>query len=122
MTASDTVNIFNGFAYVVSKNENACSASPCSSTNESNDNGNGNALSIFNVGGNNATSPVFDGSISDASERRTARCSVPTAITVTKIGGTSYALVAAQGCIQGSRSLPVSPVRTRPPHRATTWM
>src|SRR5579875_1993947 len=56
---ADTVNIFGGIAYVVSKNENASATSD--------DNGTGNALTLFNVAGD-PTTPAYMGSIQDTSD------------------------------------------------------
>jgi len=94
LDGSSTINIFNGIAYVVSKNINA------STTN--NDNGTGNALSLFNVSTNPAV-PQYLGSIADSSDGGTAGSSLFGAygVTVTTINGRSYALVAAQGCLSG---------------------
>ncbi len=94
---TDTVNIFGGLAYVVSKNQNpACLTLPVT-TGCSNDNGNGNALSVFNVSAD-PTTPQFLGSISDA-DTPNSNLFGAYGVTGTTINGENYALVAAQGCL-----------------------
>ncbi len=96
---TDTVNIFGGLAYVVSKNQNpACSTLP-NTSHCSNDNGNGNALSLFNVSAD-PTTPQFLGSISDAATPYgNSNLFGAYGVTGTTINGENYALVAAQGCL-----------------------
>lgn len=97
---SSTVNIFNGVAYVVSKNMNGPCANPTSPfTGCTNDNGSGNALSLFDVATNPA-SPQFIGSISDSATPHQNLFGAY-GVTVTTISGTQYAVVAAQGCLNG---------------------
>jgi hypothetical protein len=97
---SSTVNISGGVAYVVSKNMNGpCTGAVGSTTCDDNDNGSGNALSLFDVSTNPA-SPRFIGSISDAATPHNNLFGAY-GVTVTTIGATQYAVVAAQGCLNG---------------------
>jgi hypothetical protein len=97
---SSTVNISGGVAYVVSKNMNGpCVGAVGSTTCDDNDNGAGNALSLFDVSTNPA-SPQFIGSISDAATPHSNLFGAY-GVTVATIGGTRYAVVAAQGCLNG---------------------
>lgn len=106
---ADTVNIFGGIAYVVSKNQNgSCSGTVGGPTCDVNDNGRGNALSLFDVSAN-PTTPAYLGSIQDTSDGGGSNgvgdggkaLFGAYGITVTNIGGKPYALVAAQGCLSG---------------------
>ncbi len=100
---TDTVNIFGGLAYVVSKNQNpACPTLP-NTSHCSNDNGNGNALSVFNVS-TDPTTPQFLGSISDAATPHSNLFGAY-GVTGTTINGGNYALVAAQGCLHSQPCL-----------------
>lgn len=85
---ADTVTISGGYAYVVSKNANASHTSA--------DDGNGNALSIFDIHTNPAN-PVLVGAIRDPSTLFGAYG--------ISIQG-NFAYVAAQGCLGGSQPCP----------------
>jgi hypothetical protein len=85
MISSTTVNIFGGYAYVVSKNRNGPSGS------KSNDDGTGNGLTILDIA-TNPTQPIIVGSIRDP-------INLFGAYGIGVSG--SYAYVAAQGCLSG---------------------
>ncbi len=68
LDGADTVNIFGGIAYVVSKNENGpCTGPVGGGSCDVNDNGSGNALSLFDVS-TDPTTPAYLGSIQDTSD------------------------------------------------------
>jgi hypothetical protein len=85
MINSNTVNIFGGYAYVVSKNRNGPSAS------KTNDDGTGNGLTILDIS-TNPTQPIVVGSVRDP-------INLFGAYGIAVSG--SYAYVAAQGCLTG---------------------
>ncbi len=88
LVGSSTVNIFNGYAYVASKNRNASASS--------NDDGSGNSLTIVDVHTNPAQ-PMIVGHLQDATHLFGAY-----GITVSG----HYAYVAAQGLLQGQPNTP----------------
>src|SRR5689334_18643907 len=85
MINATTVNIFGGYAYVVSKNRNGPSGS------KTNDDGTGNSLTILDIS-SNPTHPVIVGSVHNSVDLFGAY-----GIAVSG----SYAYVAAQGCLTG---------------------
>jgi hypothetical protein len=93
LVGADSVNVFNGVAYVLSKNLNA--------SNVSNDIGTGNSLTMFDVSGANAGSPVYLGSYTDANNLFGAY-----GVAVASNGGQTYAYVAAQGCLSNPQPCP----------------
>jgi hypothetical protein len=86
------VNVFGGYAYVVSKNRNASSTS--------NDDGTGNSLTIVDIHTNPAV-PAIVGSIHDSTNLFGAY-----GVAISTSGGNTYAYVAAQGLIGGQPTLP----------------
>ena len=101
---ASTINIFGGVAYVVSKNLNqscpGASSTPPNLTGCSNDNGEGNALTLFNISPTSPAAPQFLGSIADAATPQNNLFGAY-GVTGTSIGGVNYAVVAAQGCLAG---------------------
>ena len=86
VVGADTVKVFNGVAYVLSKNLNASTSN--------NDIGVGNSLTMFDVSGQYVGNPLYLGSYTDSNKLFGAY-----GVAVASNSGQTYAYVAAQGCL-----------------------
>jgi hypothetical protein len=99
LIAASTVNVAGGYAFVVSKNRNTCTPLPCIGTStKTNDDGNGNSLSILDIHTNPAQ-PSLVGKVREPSPDHLFG-----AYGVAVSG--HYAYVAAQGLLGGQPTTP----------------
>ena len=107
LVGADTVKVFGGVAYVLSKNLNApCPGAfnnPPDTTGCSNDIGVGNSLTMFDVSGQYADNPLYLGSYTNAN---TLFGAYGVAVVTDSSTGTVYAYVVAQGCLSNPQPCP----------------